>query len=244
MATNWLAQLQTFSETAFDRYSVAKIDFLTGVGRNLLPDGFWGGHCGVSPAAEAPIYLTFDDGPDPHTTPRLLELLEENGVQAMFFLIGRHVERHPELVQSIKKAGHTVANHSYSHPWLLSLPTPALEEEIERTNRAIEDVTGEAPTFFRAPYGFMDQRAGDCLKERSMTPVYWGAAPEDWSAPGTERVVRRVLWKLAPGTVVVLHEGYGIGDQTIAAAKQIICTAKDRGLKMAQVKASARFQTP
>lgn len=254
MATNWLNQLQTFSQTAFDRYSVAKIDFLTGVGRSFLPAGFWGGHnCPLPASADtveavepAPIYLTFDDGPDPQTTPRLLELLEESSVPAMFFLIGRNVERHPELVESIKKAGHIVANHSYSHPWLLSLSTTAVEQEIERTNRAIADITGEAPTFFRAPYGFMDQRAGDCLKERNMTPVYWGAAPEDWSAPGIERVVRRVLFKLAPGTVVVLHEGFEIGEQTIAAAKQIICTAKERGLRLdtAQVKRSARFQTP
>lgn len=237
---NWLTQLATFSEQAIDRCSVAKIDLLTGVGKTMLPEGFWGGHCESAAAdaqkAGAPIYLTFDDGPDPATTPQLLELLAENGVKAMFFLIGQKVEQHPELVERIKAGGHIVANHSYSHPFLLALPTPVLEREISRTNQAIKDITGEDPAFFRAPYGFMDRRAGDCLKERNMRAVYWGSAPEDWSAPGTHRVVRRVLWKLNPGTVVVLHEGYGLGEQTIAAAKQIICTANERGLPMAQVK--------
>jgi peptidoglycan/xylan/chitin deacetylase (PgdA/CDA1 family) len=244
MATNWLSQLATFSEEAADRCSVAKIDFLTGVGKSMLPKGFWGGHCDVdepepnslAPGADPPVYLTFDDGPDPDTTPRLLELLAESSVKAMFFLIGQKVERHPDLVERIRADGHTLANHSYSHPFLLALPTPVLEREIARTNQSIKDITGEDPLFFRAPYGFMDQRAGDCLKERNMKVVYWGAAPEDWSAPGTHRVVRRVLWKLNPGTVVVLHEGYGLGEQTIAAAKQIICTANERGLRMAQVK--------
>lgn len=237
MATNWLTQFLSISEEAQDRYSVAKIDFLTGVGKSILPAGFWGGHWDTpAEPADPPVYLTFDDGPDPNTTPQLLDLLESSGIGAIFFLIGEKVERHPDLVQRIKAAGHTVANHSYSHPFLLSLSTAALEEQIERTNVAIKDITGEEPTFFRAPYGFMDKRAGDCLKERNMKPVYWGAAPEDWSAPGTHRVVRRVLWKLTPGTVVVLHEGYGLGEQTIAAAKQIICSANERGLRMAQVK--------
>lgn len=238
---NWMNHWQTFSEEAFDRCSVAKIDLLTGFGKSVLPQGFWGGHSHhpdeAPPAgADAPIYLTFDDGPDPATTPQLLELLAANDVKAMFFLIGEKVEKYPELVLQIKEAGHVVANHSYSHPFLLGLPTNVLVREIDRTNQAITDITGEQPVFFRAPYGLMDGRAGSCLQERNMRAVYWGSAPEDWSAPGIHRVVRRVLWKLGPGTVVVLHEGYGLGEQTVAAAKQIICTANERGLRMAQVK--------
>jgi peptidoglycan-N-acetylglucosamine deacetylase len=185
------------------------------------------------------LYLTFDDGPDPRTTPYLLELLEESGVSATFFLIGENVERYPELVQQIYDRGHLVANHTYSHSWMPTLRVNQIEREINITNQRIEEVTGVKPHLFRPPYGIMDKRAGDCLREQGMTPVYWGSAPEDWSVPGTQRVIRRVMAKVSDGTVIVLHEGKFLGKQTIQAAKEIIYRCKHMGYELAKVEVSA-----
>ncbi len=172
--------------------------------------------------------MTFDDGPHPETTPGLLETLAEHGIKATFFLIGSQALRHENLVEQIAAAGHTVGNHSLSHRFMPLLPTRVLEQEIDQTNGHLASITGKAVEFFRPPYGIIDSRAADCLRERSMTPVYWGPVPVDWEAPGARRVVDRVMRRLSTRSLVVLHEIGLIGSQTILAAKEIIC--KGRGL--------------
>jgi len=210
------------------------MDRITALARKNLPDGFWGDQA-LPEGGYKQVYLTFDDGPDPHTTPWLLELLEEAGVKATFFLIGSHVARHEHLVEKIHRGGHTIGNHSFNHYLMPVLTVAAAESEIDRTNRLISDITGSAPKIFRPPYGVIDQRGADCLRERDMKPVYWGAVPEDWSAPGADRVVNRVLKRLSPGTLVVLHEHRLLRNQTLQAAKQIICKGKELGYDFATV---------
>lgn len=217
-----------------DDFSLFRIDCLTSLARQSLPPGFWGDEAGSERGPEK-IYLTFDDGPDPHTTPWLLELLEKECVPATFFLIGSHVARHEHLVEKIASAGHVVGNHSYSHPFMPLLAAEALEKEIDRTNALLSDIVGHSPELFRPPYGMIDRRGADCLGERDMRAVYWGAVPEDWSGPGAERVVSRVMRRLRRGTLVVLHEHRLFRMQTLTAAKQIICQGKELGYAFAPV---------
>ncbi len=217
------------------------MDRLTEIGRKYMPDGFWGGET-VPGSARRQIFLTFDDGPCPHTTPRLLETLAEAGVQATFFLIGSSVARHPELVERIAGQGHVIANHSFSHPLMPALSTRAIEQEIDTTNRRIEEVTGSAPSLFRPPYGVCDRRSADCLSERGMVPVYWGVVPLDWQAPGAERVVHRVMRRLEPGALVVMHERRALSHQTVTAAKEIICKGRQLGYEFVEIP-GAGFQT-
>ncbi len=239
---SWKSFLSSADELV-DLLSVSKIDFLTRLGKQVLPEGFWGE---VSLEAEGSendlpvVYLTFDDGPDPRTTPYLLEVLEEANVKATFFLIGSQVARHPELVEQIARHGHELGNHSYNHCFMPMLLSRDLEKEIADTNERISEITGcPPPVLFRPPYGLMDQRAADCLKERSMKAVYWGSAPEDWSQPGSHRVIRRVMWRVSQGTLIVLHEGHLLGHQTAAAAKEIIYRCKNLGYRMAKVEMRA-----
>lgn len=220
--------------TLSDEFCLFRMDRITDFARKSLPDGFWGDDP-LSAGDEQRIYLTFDDGPDPHSTPWLLELLEEAGVTATFFLIGSSAVRHEHLVEKIARAGHTVGNHSFNHFLMPVLPVKTLESEIDRTNRLLQDITGCPPALFRPPYGMIDQRAADCLRERNMRPVYWGAVPEDWSGPGVDRVVSRVMRRLGHGTLIVLHEHRLLRQQTLQAAKQIICKGKELGYAFAPV---------
>ena len=204
------------------------MDCLTEIGRKHLPDGYWGRS--FEPGSRpGPVCLTFDDGPDPATTPHLLELLEETGCQATFFLIGSHAARHSHLVDKIAAAGHCIGNHSFSHYWMPALGTGAVESEIDRANYEIESITGVRPQLFRPPFGMIDRRAASCLAERRMVPVYWGAVPSDWEAPGAPRVTGRVMRRLSAGSLIVLHERKTLAKQTISAAKEIICKGKELG---------------
>jgi peptidoglycan/xylan/chitin deacetylase (PgdA/CDA1 family) len=237
-----LDRLSQSADELLCRVSNGKVELVTGISKRLLPEGLWG-HAPDHSAPDPTVYLTFDDGPHPATTPALLDLLDRMQTKATFFLVGSECEKYPHLVERIHQAGHTLGNHSYSHVWLPMLATSKLEEEIVRTNEIIEDITGTRPHVFRPPFGFMDQRAAKCLKEQDMTPVYWGIAPEDWQTPGAHRIIRRVMWKIADGTLIVLHEGSHLADQTITAASEIIAKTRLLGYQFAKVNLRAGLQT-
>ena len=224
-----------------DSCVVGRMALLTKLSKLILPDGHWGGinrnagNQDPEQASNPPLYLTFDDGPHPNTTPFLIELLEEAGVKGTFFLIGKNVERYPDLVKQLHDAGHVIANHSYGHKFMPAMKTSTIEREIVKANDSIAAITGGAPTFFRPPYGLMDKRVAACLREQQMTAVYWGSASEDWLLPGADSVVRRVMRSMSPGLLIVLHEGALLGNQTVTAAKEIIYRSRDLGYQMQKV---------
>jgi len=211
------------------------MDWLTTIGRTILPAGYWGE--GSNGQKEEPgsttktktLYLTFDDGPNPHTTRQLLELLEEENVPATFFFIGSHIDRHQEIARLPQLKNHTVGSHTYTHMYLPLLSARAIENEVVRTNVAIEQATGSKPRVFRPPYGVINQRAADCLIEHQLKLVYWGSVPEDWRVIGPERITERVAQRLADGKLIVLHEGRHIAEQTIQSTKKIIQRARAEG---------------
>jgi peptidoglycan-N-acetylglucosamine deacetylase len=227
---------QTSPFNLSDQISLVKMDWLTCIGRSILPAGYWGAECSAvekdesgSSAPAKTLYLTFDDGPNPHTTRQLLELLEEEKVPATFFFIGSHVDRHEDIARLPQLKNHTVGSHTYSHMYLPLLSSKSIENEVVRTNVAIEQAIGAKPRVFRPPYGVINQRAADCLIEHQLKLVYWGAVPEDWRVIGSERITERVAQRLADGKMIVLHEGKRIAEQTIQSTKKIIDRARAEG---------------
>lgn len=207
-----------------DEWSLLRMDFLQNLGRKILPAGHW-----EHEATQGNVYLTFDDGPSPDTTERLLELLAEEDVSATFFLIGSHAGKYPELVERIAIHGHAIGSHSLSHKLMPFLSLREIESEIHRANIIFRELLGYTPRLFRPPYGLLDQRAAQYLGELGMKIVYWGAVPEDWVKIGAERVTSKVMRKLTDGTIVVLHEQSRIADQTLTATRQIIRAGKEQG---------------
>ncbi len=241
-----LGKIMNSTDEMFDRASNIKIQMIRQAGQLVMPPGYWGtsdgnfleaGHDAdfVIGAEGKKLYLTFDDGPCPRTTPALLAMLEEAQVKASFFLIGSRARRYPHLVEAIHKAGHTIGNHSFNHLFLPLATTGFIEREINATNHEIAQVTGTEPLFFRPPFGMMDKRAHDCLSERGMKAIYWSCAPEDWERPGTHRIIRRVMWTAGTETLLVLHEGKKLEAQTISVAKEIICRFRDLGFDLETV---------
>ena len=130
------------------------------------------------------IAITFDDGPDPVLTPRLLDLLKARGIHATFFMVGRNVSAFPDVVKRIVAEGHEVANHSWSHPMLTQLSQQSVESQMRRTHDAIVKACGVAPLVYRPPYGAigMSQRAR-IEKSFGYSAILWDVDPLDWQKP-------------------------------------------------------------
>lgn len=170
----------------------------------------------VAPRRPDEIALTFDDGPNPAWTPRLLEILERHSVKATFFLVGRFAAEEPALSRYIANAGHTIGNHSWSHPNLALTAPGKVREELRRTNITLEQMIGKPVRFFRPPYGGRRPDVLAAARALGMTPVLWNAMTDDWQEPLAERIAARVGAKLEAahrrgraGTIV-LHDGNGL----------------------------------
>lgn len=156
------------------------------------------------------IALTFDDGPDPKVTPKVLDLLEARGAGATFFCIAERAEAHPDLVAEIVRRGHKVENHSYRHSNAFCFLGPrALGHEIDRAQEALTRLAGTAPRWFRAPAGLRNPWLERQLSARRLSLVSWTRRAFDTVARDPARVVERLTHHLAPGDLLVLHDRCG-----------------------------------
>ncbi|WP_211257189.1 polysaccharide deacetylase family protein [Streptomyces megasporus] len=168
------------------------------------------------------LALTFDDGPNPTDTPRLLKVLREHRVKAVFCLWGDHVRRHPELVRAIVKGGHTLCNHTMRHDDMSTWSPEDIRADLEATNAEIRKVVPGVPIrYFRAPYGSWGATP-EVAAEMGMQPLGWRLAIGDWEPPGTDELVRRVVEGVTPGAVVLMHDGGGDRSQTVEAVDRIV----------------------
>ena len=150
------------------------------------------------------VALTFDDGPS-RSTEKILDLLGERQIKATFFVCGRNAERHPEIVRRLAAEGHTLGNHTYSHPFAYLLGRRRLAEEIDRTQEVIERLTGQRPKVFRPPYGARWFGMFPVLRERGLKVVQWSDTGYDWK-DDEAAIARATLEKLQPGSVILLHD--------------------------------------
>lgn len=185
--------------------------------------------------------LTFDDGPDPRYTPQLLDLLKRFNAKATFFVVGANAERHPELIRRIYDEGHLIGIHNYVHKtnWLMRPAT--VRRQIERTSDIIYDITGERSTYYRPPWGIVN--LFDFSKRRHVQIVLWSAMFGDWREhQGSERLAKKMLSRLNPGEVMLLHDsGTTLGadpeapKNMLIALEQTLVEAGKRGLRSIRI---------
>lgn len=180
--------------------------------------------------------LTFDDGPSPDTA-RVLDILRAKQVKATFFLCGGSVERYPELARRIVAEGHALGNHTYSHASLHLRSRAEIASEIDRTQDAIERVTGVRPSYFRPPHGVRWFPLWSLLRERGMTLALWNTFPQEGASPAHE-IVERALARLRPGAIILLHdgkdnlpEGRNLRPDTVEALPRIIDGVRAAGYR-------------
>lgn len=165
--------------------------------------------------------LTFDDGPNPPDTLRLLDVLGELAVPAVFCLVGEQVRTHPEVAARVAAAGHLLGNHSLRHDDLEDQDAAAVRADLAETSAIITGATGVAPRFFRAPYGRWGVTP-QVAAELDMVPLGWQLAVEDWLEPGADLLVDRIREGLEPGGVVLLHDGGGDRSGTVDAVVRVV----------------------
>lgn len=153
------------------------------------------------------VALTFDDGPDPQRTPAVLDLLARQGVRATFFVVGARAEAHPELVRRMVAEGHVVGNHSYTHSWRFPLRSLGRTvEELRRTGEVLHRITGRQPRLFRPPFGVTNPTIARAVRRLGLDPVGWSIRSLDTMGQSPERVAARILRRLHPGAVILLHD--------------------------------------
>lgn len=196
--------------------------------------GLFGRAVGRGPRAGRRVYLTFDDGPNAAATPRILETLAARGVPAAFFQVGAHVRRFPALARAVAAAGHEVGNHTATHVKLHRRGPARVRAELELAHQAIAETVGRAPRAFRAPHGYRNPFVGRTARRLGYTVFGWTFGVWDTARPGAEEIRRRVRARLAPGAIVLLHDGDGYdpeGDrlQTAEALDGVIRDAREAG---------------
>jgi peptidoglycan/xylan/chitin deacetylase (PgdA/CDA1 family) len=161
----------------------------------------------AGPADGCAIYLTFDDGPHPEHTAPLLDLLAEHDARASFFLIGQQIERHPELARRIAAEGHTLGNHSFSHPRFETLSLRQQFEEIDRTDRLLTAINGRERHGFRPPRGVLSlPMIARCIRERRRI-LYWSYDSLDYSRRSAGELLEVIeRHPMRPGEIVLMHD--------------------------------------
>jgi peptidoglycan/xylan/chitin deacetylase (PgdA/CDA1 family) len=162
--------------------------------------------CSVA-TSEKRTALTFDDGPNPNHTPPLLDILKAKGIRATFFLVGRRVRRHPEIARRIAAEGHEIGNHGFHHIPMNILVSSLLEREVAGAERVIHETTQIRPRYFRPPMGWINPIGLRVVRRMGYEPVIGTIHPRDFTRPGTEVIVERVLERIAPGAIIILHDG-------------------------------------
>jgi peptidoglycan/xylan/chitin deacetylase (PgdA/CDA1 family) len=197
-----------------------------------LVDARWKVPC---PDQQPCVALTFDDGPSGPATNKILDVLREKGVKASFFLVGRRVEEHPEIVRRIRAEGHRIGNHTYSHPSLFCFLTPSrLREEIERGQDAIGRVTGEKPRYFRSPVGLRHALLRPYLKEAGVEYISWRIRTFDTIDGSSVRA--RINDSVESGDIVLMHDNReSIGQRMLEVIPQIIDDLKSKGYRLVPV---------
>lgn len=179
--------------------------------------------------------LTFDDGPNPVATGRILDVLARFGAHATFFMLGGHVRRHSALARRVVEEGHEAAVHGDSH-WPMPFLLPwAMRRQVLRCAASIAETTSAAPRFYRPPFGFMTPGQARFVRRLGYEPVLGDVYPEDPHCPGVDRIVSRVMPRLRDGSILILHDGSPIGNpkrrQTVDALEIILAEAGRRGLR-------------
>jgi peptidoglycan/xylan/chitin deacetylase (PgdA/CDA1 family) len=202
--------------------------------------GFWGPVVWKGAAAAPPRYaLTFDDGPTPGSTDRVLDLLGELGAIGTFFVIGRNVAEHPELLKRIGDEGHVVANHSFDHSHFgLFGRDRYWHAQIAQTDELIERIIGRRPAMFRPPMGIKTWHVSRAARRNGHTLVAWSRSARDGLRTTTPRIIDRLVGRTRAGDILLLHDGIEPHFRrdpapTIAAIRPLVQGLRARGLEPA-----------
>ncbi len=174
------------------------------------------------------VAITFDDGPHPAYTPKLLDILKNNGAKATFFLVGEMAEKAPDLVKREIAEGHNVGNHTYHHVNLTKIPNESVAVEIKACGKVLQSITGKTPHLFRPPGGDYDKDVAEMAAALGYTMILWTDDPGDYASPGAKVIETRLLDRINNGGIILIHDGV---QETVDILPQLLKYLKDKGFE-------------
>jgi peptidoglycan/xylan/chitin deacetylase (PgdA/CDA1 family) len=183
------------------------------------------------------VALTFDDGPTPGVTDRILDELKQRKLHATFFMIGQRIAAEPDLARRVLAEGHEIANHTFTHPNLTKLSDAQVDAEIQKTQDIMGELLNHRTAWFRPPFGALRQNQAGLLAKRGLDIVLWNVDPSDWSQPGTDKIIGTVLAETKSGSIIVCHDLYR---QTADSVGPICDGLLERGLSLTTLSALLR----
>ncbi len=181
-----------------------------------------------SSTVEQHIAITFDDGPDLNITPKILDILKENKIQAGFFCIGHKILGNENILQRISEEGHVIGNHSYSHSNFFDFyPTDRIKNELIKTEELIKQSVGKKVNLFRPPFGVTTPAISSAVKELDYTVVGWNVRSMDTVTRNSEEIFQRVIKKLKPGAVILFHD---TRQTSVEVLKKLVAYTKQNGI--------------
>ncbi len=179
------------------------------------------------------LAMTFDDGPSPKLTPKLLDMLKDRGIKATFYVVGTNAAAYPEILQRMIAEGHEIGNHSWNHPSLTRMGAAAVKSQMDRTEAAIVKATGIKPATMRPPYGATNAKLNKRFDEEfGMKVIMWSVDPLDWKYRSADRVTREIVSGATPGGIILAHD---IHSSTVAAMPGTLDALKAKGYEFATV---------
>ena len=177
------------------------------------------------PTGRKLIALTYDDGPDPKMTPKLLELLKSLNVPATFFLQGINVKHFPSLVREEFEGGYQIGNHTYDHPQLTKLSREKIKSQLESTDELITSVTGQKIRYMRPPYGAENATVREICKDMGYQIINWDVDTNDWQKRSSEKIIDTIMSQAHDGSIILMHDRFEKGQPTILEATSAVVPA-------------------
>ncbi|MFO7891580.1 MAG: polysaccharide deacetylase family protein [bacterium] len=181
------------------------------------------------------IYLTFDDGPHPRNTVRILNILKQFNAKATFFLTGNKVIQFPGIVEKIFQEQHVIGNHGFTHKPLVFKKKTFIKNEIDKTSQAIKHITGEHPEFFRPPHGWFDFRFKKIMTQKNMHLVLWSLLSYDFLEADSHNLYQRVIGNITSGDIAVFHDGHENASVMLQTLPDILTCLSDNNLNMSGI---------
>lgn len=181
------------------------------------------------------IALTFDDGPHPEKTEKILEVLDKYGIKATFFIIGENAEQNPDIVKKISEMGHEIGNHTYDHKSIYKLSGERILQSVKKCEDIIKNITGSKTTLFRPPEGYLDDTIASSMLGQGYDVILWRVDTYDWQGKSAEAIYSSVVKNVKCGDIILMHDYISRKSNTAQALDMIIPTLIDKGYEFVTI---------
>lgn len=188
------------------------------------------------------LALTFDDGPHPTQTDRILDLLAKYSIHATFFVIGSNASYYPKPLRRAAEEGHEIGNHTYTHPRVTGQSTAAFTEELEKAEQIILKITGKRPVFFRPPMGVQDNVVRTVADQKGYELVLWTVDTRDWAGASAKSIEKNILKNATDGSIILCHDYIAGENHTWEALSQVIPQLLEQGYEFVTVSELLRMR--